>query len=352
MVDRISCDILYVCGSFNYGKSVSGSYILYKILKQCDVNIKVLPLFEKSSHPVDYNDFLPSNGFEIDKLPNHKILLVSGDDLKPNVLKEICTKYNSILLNTTMTHWMYGNTSPYPELDDDFDGEKVIERLNLYNSVKSYIITASTHSTNVHKMSKFSHIPFVQIPFPLEEIDNDEAFKKQSRDKKIILWGTTQPNTPRKGKSYFENILKWLYNLMDNPTDILIQTIGEKSLIDTQFDVEYLGRIPTRFELSKIYKNADVFALTTLADAGPMMATECIRNETPLVSFSTNIASDYVDNGKNGYIVDCTEDYAKKLYEILFNKNFHIDLDYVKKINSQEVVILKYNEFFKKLLNE
>ena len=50
-----------------------------------------------------------------------------------------------------------------------------------------------------------------------------------------------------------------------------------------------------------------------------MMATECLKNGTPLVSFNTNISVDFIDNGKNGYIVDGTEEYAKKLYDILYN---------------------------------
>ena len=63
---------------------------------------------------------------------------------------------------------------------------------------------------------------------------------------------------------------------------------------------------------------------------------------------------DFVNEGKNGYIVDNNEDYAKKLYEILYNNNFHMDLEYVKQFNSDEVVMQKYNEFFilRKILNK
>jgi glycosyltransferase involved in cell wall biosynthesis len=81
-----------------------------------------------------------------------------------------------------------------------------------------------------------------------------------------------------------------------------------------------------------------------------MMAVECIKNETPLVSFATNISTDIVKDGKNGYIADGTEEYADKLYDILYNKNFHIDLDYVKQFNSEDIVMKKYNEFFKNIL--
>ena len=164
------------------------------------------------------------------------------------------------------------------------------------------------------------------------------------------MWGTTQPQQPRKGKDYFENILEWLYKLVDNPDEIVIKTIGPKSELNTKFKVEYIGMVANRVELSKIYKNVKVFALTTLADAGPMMATECIKNNTPLVSFPTNIAADFVKDGKNGYIVNGTEEYANKLYDILYNNNYHMDLDYVKQFNSEESVVAKYNEFFKNII--
>jgi glycosyltransferase involved in cell wall biosynthesis len=353
------CDILYVCGDIDYGDSVSGSYILYKILKKLDnVKIKVLPVFDfnKSKNKVDSNDFLPyiepsqqNIPYLLNEIPKHKILIASGNDLPENLIKHICQTNNSKLVNITMTHWMYGNKSEYPELDGLFDGPFIDKRVELYNSVDSYIIVGSTHSLNVHLKSKLSNIPYELIPFPFDEIEMDDS-PKVTNNRKTILWGTTQPETARKGKEYFENILDWLYKMCDNPNDILIKTIGPKSNIDTKFDVEYLGVIPNRKELSKVYKNVDVFALTTLADAGPMMATECIKNNTPLVSFPTNIASDFVEDGKNGYIVDGTEEYAKKLHDILYNKNYHMDMEYVKQFNSEETVVKKYNEFFKKLL--
>ena len=353
------CDVLYVCGDIDYGDSVSGSYILYKILKKLDnVRVKVLPVFDftKSKNKVDESDFLSyiepcqqNIPYLLNEIPKHKILIASGNDLPENLIKNICQTNNSKLVNITMTHWMYGNKSEYPELDELFDGAFINKRVELYNSVESYIIVGSTHSLNVHLKSKLSNIPYEFIPFPFDEIETDNS-EKQTGNRKTILWGTTQPETTRKGKEYFENILDWLYKMCDNPNDILIKTIGPESHIDTKFEVEYLGVIPNRKELSKVYKNVDAFALTTLADAGPMMATECIKNNTPLVSFRTNIAADLAKDGKNGYIVDGTEEYASKLYDILYNKNYHMDLEYVKQFNSEEMVVTKYNEFFKKLL--
>jgi glycosyltransferase involved in cell wall biosynthesis len=351
-------DVLFVCGTLDYENSVSGNYILYKCLKKVDnLKIKVLPLFTHTKQEIDSEDFLefvqpsPENlNYLISIIPKHKVLFLSGNDFPTFLTKIICEKFNSKFVTITMSHWMFGNTSNYPEIEDDMDGTIVSDRRDLWESLDSTIIVGSTNSYNVLKNSELKNIKSELIPFPFEEIDIDTYYKKPESDKKYILWGTTQPQRFRKGKAYFENILEWLYKKVENPNDIIIHQIGPKSDLDTKFKVEYIGYIPTRKELSKVYKNANVFALTTLADAGPMMAVECIKNETPLVSFATNISTDIVKDGKNGYIVDGTEEYADRLYDILYNNDFHIDLDYVKQFNSEDIVMKKYNEFFKNIL--
>ena len=356
----MECDVLLVCGILDYGDSVSGNYILYKTLKKVKgITLKVLPMFRYTNIEVDADDFLPfiepsSENIQklIDTLPKHKLLFLSGNDFPNFIIKVICEKFDSKFVTITMTHWVFGNTPSihYPELENDMDGDIVEQRKNLYELLDATIIVGSSYSKMILENSLFKNVNCELIPFPFEEIDVDVNYKKPINKIKTILWGTTQPKTFRKGKSYFENILEWLYKIVNNPDDIVVKYIGKEIDIDTKFNVEYLGFIPNRKELSKVYKDTDVFALTTLADAGPMMAVECIKNETPLVSFATNISTDIVKDGKNGYVVDGTEEYANALYEILYNKNFYMDLDYVKQFNSEESVIQKYEHFFKKIL--
>lgn len=353
-------NVLYVCATFDYGQSVSGGYILYKILtKVKNINLKVLPLYQNTIHPIDESLFLPkipnairlSSDELINKIPPHDILFLAAEDLTNKQLFDICNHFKSKFVTITMSNWLFGNTSHYPELDNDFDGPAARERFQLYSNLNAHIVVGSTHSLNVMKSSLFSELDYTFTPLPFEEIEIYEGEVTKDINKKIILWGTKQPNNPRKGKVYFENILSHLYNMVSDPNDILIHYVGPTTPLNTRFEVVYLGHTPNRIELSKIYKGSDVFALTTLADAGPMMATECLKNGTPLVSFKTNISMDYVSNGKNGYVVDGTEEFANKLYEILYNKNYHMDLDYVTQFNAESNVITKYEEMFDKLMN-
>ena len=360
-MDKKKCKVLYVSGIFDYGNSVSGSYILYKILKKLkNIELKVLPLFPQTIHPIDITDFLPylANHRELKSediikfLPEHDFIFISGEDLTNKQIFDICKHFNSRFINITMSHWLFGNTSHYPEIENDFDGPYVDNRLNLYNNVNAHIVVGSSNSLRVMKDSKLRDLPHTLIPLPFEEIEVFEGNVDKRTDKKTILWGTQQPENPRKGKIYFENILEWLYNMVDTPSDILIRYIGPTIPLNTKFEVEYLGHIPNRIELSKIYKSSDVFALTSLADAGPMMVTECLKNQTPLVSFNTNISTDLINDGKNGYVVDGTEEFAKKLYDILYNKNYHMDLEYVTLFNSEDSVIFRYEKMFDDLMDK
>jgi len=354
------CDILYICGTLEYGGSVSGNYILYKTLKKIKgVSLKVLPVYSWNSDKEESEYFLSNSRGAINtlsseelisRLPNHKVLFLSGDDMNHQQIYDVCTHFNSKFVTITMSHWIFGNTSHYPELENDFDGEYVRKRAKLYQMLDAHIIAGSSNSKFILQNSLFKNIQCTIIPFPFEEVDVYSG--NVERNQKSILWGTQQPDNPRKGKAYFEKALEFLYNICDTPDDIVIRQIGPNSHLNTKFKVEWLGEIENRVELSKVYKSSKVFALSTLADAGPMMALECIKNETPLVSFRTNISTDLVDDGKNGYIVDSIEEYAEQLYNILYNDEFHMDYEYVRKFNSENSVDVKYQNFFNKLLNK
>ena len=78
--------VLYVSGIFDYGQSVSGSYILYQILRKVkNIDLTVLPLFPHTIHPIDVNQFLPylhnyrnlSSEEIIKVLPEHDFIFIS-----------------------------------------------------------------------------------------------------------------------------------------------------------------------------------------------------------------------------------------------------------------------------------
>ena len=45
-------------------------------------------------------------------------------------------------------------------------------------------------------------------------------------------------------------------------------------------------------------------------------------------------------------------EFADKLYKILFHSDFEINHDFIKKFNSEKVVLNKYKNLFNKILNK
>ena len=98
-----SIDVLLVVGTFDYGTSVSGNYVVYKTLKKVPgLRVKVLPLFSETIHTVvDSEDLLdcPHNTQDMmSKIPPHKILYLTGDDFPPQLINTICRTHNSRLV--------------------------------------------------------------------------------------------------------------------------------------------------------------------------------------------------------------------------------------------------------------
>ena len=356
------CDILYICGTLDYGHSVSGNYILYylfsKLEKKYDINY--IGLWENqqiqkynSENFIYFEDSLKQKtNAELDAIiPEHKILFLSGDDLTNSQLEYLYKKFNNKVVVCAMTSWLFGCTTQYPELYDDLMGDVAKNRYETYKRVNAHIVHVSSYSQKVQDQSLFPSVGSSIIPLPFEQIKSTSYPSMPTSTNKIILWGTTQPQRRRKGLKEFEEILKIFKEKYPERSNIEIHTVGPPPHLQSPFNVVDKGSLD-REGIARTYQESDVFALTTLADSGPMMAAESIKNNTPLVSFNTNVSMDITYNGINGYTVDSNEDFADKLYVILYESDFEISHDFIKKFNSEEIVLNKYQNLFNGILNK
>ena len=356
------CDILYISGALDYGDSVSGNYILYYLLSKLEneYDIKYIGLWnhqQKQKYSPEnfiyFDDRLKQRtNAELDAIiPEHKILFLSGDDLTNSQLEYLHKKFNNKVVVCAMTSWVFGCTSSYPELDNDLKGDITQKRYETYKKINAHIAHVSSYSQKVQNKSLFHSLSSSILPLPFDQIESSNQSNNRVSTNKIILWGTTQPQTRRKGLQEFSQILNIFKEKYPNADSLEIHTVGPLPHLNSSFNVVNKGTLD-RKRMADAYREADVFALTTLADSGPMMAAESIKNNTPLVSFNTNVSMDITSNGINGYTVDSNEDFADKLYKILFQSDFEINHDFIKKFNSEEVVLNKYKNLFNGILNK
>ena len=359
------CEILYICGIPTYNQSISGNGIILNILNslRSEYDIKCIGIGgwrnENAESFLNFTDNISEKSDEWinENIPDHKILFLAGDDLTNQQMLNLHKKHNNKTIMYMMTNWVYGSNGnlpswqvPHPEIEGTFESDISKKRYDVYKKINLHILNASSYSESVQKKSFFHDLGSSIIPLPFSEIYTANPVKEKKDDDKIILWGSAHPKTRRKGLVEFTSILNILKNKYPECRDVKVHTAGPKPDFNSPFEVINKGLL-NRHDMSLAYQDANVFALTTLADGGPMMAAESIKNKTPLVSFNTNISMDIVENGINGYTVNSNEEFADKLYQILFKNNYKIDFNYVTKFNGESSVISKYKTLFNSILH-
>tara|TARA_R100001510_G_C7637580_1_gene195485 strand:+ start:292 stop:1527 length:1236 start_codon:yes stop_codon:yes gene_type:complete len=221
-------------------------------------------------------------------------------------------------------------TGPYPHekpdpsllplLENDITRDRLIRKINSWKDIPIHGVPVSTSSLKAFNRSTlFKDRKNIVMPIPYDipvyEKSREDARKElgipeQLRDHFFVIWGSTNPEQYRKGRSYADKALNHFYDLLKEKnydTDkVSLLTVGpnpSKPFNETQpFNWVRTGYLSTRNFLSMAFKSANVGLQTTISDAGPMMVTECLAADTALVSFDNCVAIDMIDHGKTGFL--------------------------------------------------
>ena len=165
-------------------------------------------------------------------------------------------------------------------------------------------------------------------PIPIEKSPSRSVLRSEfgiEADKNVILFPIHTSENTRKGFSLGLEALGEFYEMLDDEDrqNITIAVFGNVSKVekkDLLFETISLGFIKDSVTKSRLYKAADVCIVPTLQESLSVVASECVRHGTPVVSFSTSGLEHFVKHRANGYTADCfdTKDLARGLYWSLY----------------------------------
>lgn len=143
---------------------------------------------------------------------------------------------------------------------------------------------------------------------------------------KVILLAVHRASNKRKGFAQAAQALAKLAVANGNRRDISVAVLGsvDKNALadlDLPFKVVPLGFITDEAQKSMIYKAADVCLVPSLQESLSVIASDSIRNGTPVVCFKTSGLQDFVHHKVNGYTARAfdTDDLASGLEWVLFD---------------------------------
>lgn len=187
----------------------------------------------------------------------------------------------------------------------------------------------------IRESSLFGDHPVAHIPAALDTsifrpFDQQVArdLLQLPSDKKIIFFGSSLLNEPRKGMSYLVEALKELSvrtshsNSAVRDEDIFLLVAGTQSRDVAQslpFERKQVGYLRDDVTLALAYQAADLFVCPSIQDAGPMMIAESMLCGTPVVAFNAGGAPGWITSMETGYIASYKDssDLAHGLYVLL-----------------------------------
>jgi glycosyltransferase involved in cell wall biosynthesis len=188
--------------------------------------------------------------------------------------------------------------------------KKYIEKTNI-----TPVVASSWQFKKLLESNLYADKPKYNILLPINEnlfipIDKLSARKSLGLPigKNIIYSGSTYVLEERKGYKQFVKGLNYLYEnnskeFNDNIHVLYSGNTGEDFISGIPYSNTILPYVDYN-ELYMIYNAIDIFASTSLQDAGPTMINQSMMCGTPVVSFKMGVALDLIDEGVTGYLAD------------------------------------------------
>ncbi|MFN0084178.1 MAG: glycosyltransferase [Blastocatellia bacterium] len=197
-----------------------------------------------------------------------------------------------------------------------------------------FIAPTGWGEARVRESALFRDHPVHRIPLPMD-IDTFRPLEKRiarqalrlPAEKEILLFGATYLEDRRKGTEHLISALHKLSAMLaadgrrrlDDLLLLVVGMDGKRLMGQFPFPTRALGLVSDELMMALAYQAADLFICPSIEDSGPMMVSEAMLCETPVVGFDSGAAADLITPMVNGYLAPLgdAEELAKGILALL-----------------------------------
>jgi glycosyltransferase involved in cell wall biosynthesis len=207
---------------------------------------------------------------------------------------------------------------------------KYLSSIPIFFVTPSSWITARVQESSLFRRHRTQNIPVAIDTTIFRPFDQRVArdLLHVPPDKKVIFFGSTHLEQPRKGMAHMAEALRLLSASLDGgdsslrKDDLFLLQAGSTTREFSEslpFPSKFLGLLKDELTLALAYQAADVFVCPSIEDSGPMMIPESMLCGTPVVAFDTGGAPDLIETMKTGYLAahGDSADLAKGIEAVL-----------------------------------
>lgn len=193
----------------------------------------------------------------------------------------------------------------------------------------TFVVPTRWQADRLARSGLFRANPSETIPLPVDERMRplDKGVARQvldlPLDRKVVLVGSQNLRDPRKGMDRLVAAVRLLRERWgaceECPLCLLLGGHGEELARELPVPCRTMGYVRGGVELALAYQAADVFACSSLEDAGPMMLSQAMMCGTAVVAFDGGIAPELLADGEGGYLAQWGDagDFARGLLQVL-----------------------------------
>lgn len=192
-----------------------------------------------------------------------------------------------------------------------------------YAYLDADIFSSSLHDLELARNSIIKFSNYWQLYFPIDDEIFSPGTEERYSGEVTLFANVNEIKDPRKGFNYLLAVLLSIDKTLTRRVNFLCLSNERYKAYDFKnISFEIFPFCKNVNDLVSLYRRTDIFLCASIEDSSPMMLQEALLCGVPAISFDTGIAKQFIEDGKQGYVIpryDITA-FAEKLFLMIENR--------------------------------